>query len=83
MRKFSKTLLGASVALPLAVAAANVTVARAACGPCKPKATNPCSPCAAKKSPCNPCAAKKAASPCNPCAAKKAASPCNPCAAKK
>lgn len=87
MRKLTKALLGA-VALPAAVAASNVPIVRAACGPCRPKASNPSSPCDAKKAkpaackPCNPCAAKKAKSPCNPCAAKKAASPCNPCAAK-
>jgi hypothetical protein len=49
----------------------------AAANPCalKPKATNPCNPCAAKAA--NPCAAK------NPCATKPApANPCNPCAAK-
>lgn len=74
MRKITKTLLGATIALPLAVAAANVPSARAGgCGPCKPKAAKPCNPCTAKKmkSTGNPCAAKKAKGPCNPCAAKK------------
>jgi len=79
MRKMTKVLLGA-VALPAALAASGVSALRAACGPCRPKAANPCSPCAAKKaaSPCNPCAARRARSPCNPCAAK---NPCNPCSA--
>ena len=86
MRKLTKTLLGA-VALPVAMAASTLPTVRAACGPCRPKASNPCSPCAAKKAkksacgPCNPCAAKKAKSACNPCAAKKAKAPCNPCSA--
>lgn len=76
MRKITKTLLGATVALPLAMAAVSVPAARAGCGPCKPKAAKPCSPCAAKKAkaPCSPCAAKKAKGPCKPC---------NPCAPKK
>lgn len=84
MRRTTRNLLGA-VALPVALAAAGIPAVRAACGPCRPKATNPCSPCAAKKAKCgacSPCAAKKAKSACNPCAAKKAKAPCNPCAAK-
>lgn len=80
MRRLTKTLLGASVALPLALAAAT-QAARAACGPCGAKIQNPCG--AAKKAACNPCAAKKPDGACHPCAAKKASSPCNPCAARK
>jgi hypothetical protein len=72
MRKTTRALLGAAVALPIAIAATDIPAARAACGPCKPKAANPCSPCAAKKKPkCNPCAAKETGAPSNPCAAKK------------
>jgi hypothetical protein len=71
MRKSTKSLLGI-VALPLAVAAASVPSARAACGPCQPRASTTANPCAAK----NSCAAKRI--PCNPCGAKK---PGNPCAA--
>lgn len=67
MRKLIQALLGA-VALPAAIAASNIPVVGAACGPCRPKSSTPCRPCAAKnaKSPCNPCAAKN---PCNPCSA--------------
>lgn len=74
MRKSTKSLLGI-VALPIALAAAGASAVRAACGPCRPRASTAASPCAAKK---NPCAAKKMTSPCNPCAAK---NPGNPCAA--
>lgn len=71
MRKSTRALLGAAVALPLALAAAPAV--QAACGPCKPKAAKAkCGPCGAKKqAKKNPCGAK------NPCAAK------NPCGAKK
>lgn len=67
MRKMTRALLSA-VALPAAMAASGIHAVRSACGPCRPKAANPCSPCAAKKaaSPCNPCAAKN---PCSPCSA--------------
>lgn len=76
MRKMTKALLGA-VALPVAIAASSSSAIRAACGPCRPRASKPCSPCAAgrAKSASNPCAAK------TPCGAKKPANPCNPCAA--
>lgn len=74
MRKLARSLLAASVALPLTAAAAEISPARAACGPCKPRTAHTCK----AKKPRHPCAAKKM----NPCAAHKMKSPCNPCAPK-
>jgi hypothetical protein len=80
MRKMTKALLGATAALPLALAAQMPMDARAACGPCK--AVKGCKASNAKKAAgkCNPCAAKKASTKGT---AKKGCGPCNPCAAKK
>lgn len=65
MRKLSRSLLGV-MALPIAVATAG-HAARAACGPCRPKASQQGNPCAAKK---------KAVSPCSPCAPGSLKGPC-------
>ena len=73
-RKLARTLMGAAIALPIAIAAP--AHAQKTCAPCAPKAAK-AGCCAAKKK----CAAKSKCAP----KAKKcgAAKKCGPCAPKK
>lgn len=55
MRKLTKALLGATMALPIAVSTGGCS----SFGSCKPKTMSSGNPCTARKAPCNPCMSKK------------------------